>query len=70
MGIRVVVQRMMDRRAGRQKAKGNDKQADDHAQNRARHSQSQFVLPVHDGVLSQYRASGKQIFSLRPAALR
>jgi hypothetical protein len=53
MGIRTMMQRVMDRCAGGQNTDGNDKQADDDAQNRVSHSQSQFVLPVHGCLLSQ-----------------
>jgi hypothetical protein len=59
MGIRIMVQRMMKRRPGCNGAENKDKQACDHAQNRAGHSQSRFVLPVHEDLLSQRRASGK-----------
>ena len=59
MGSRVVVERMMNRRARREGAEEKDNKANDHAQNRAGRSLSQLVLPVHEDFLSQCRTSGK-----------
>jgi len=53
MGIRAMVQLVMDRRAGRKGTKDKNKEAKNHAQNRAGHSLSHLVLPAHEDLLRQ-----------------
>ena len=50
MGTRVMVQRVMDRRARRKGPKDKDKEAKNHAQNRAGHSLCHLVLPLHEEI--------------------
>src|ERR1043166_676813 len=60
MGIRVMVERVIHCGTGSKSAKDKDKKAKNQPQDRAGRSSSHLVLPVHEDLLSQRRASGKR----------